>query len=518
MALPGAAAASMAAGHINAALSGIENALARGNKLKGSFDVTFKDAHAGRAPSVSRIARNSILYFPLVVSESVPSNMLRPLVAAATSRIAEYLRMYVTNWDAVNIDKGETKQNVIDRVKGLRLENAAGELMTQADAIEIGQNLMENAARYASEALGLSGGLRPPMEAVREAQGDDEDDMFGGTRGERDPDDAEREDIHPDAAAYEKAFKDAKKRVEAIDRLINALAEMEPSNAVRFLQRLRRKFPETSADYKAMTYVMKSYEQAMKVGGEAKVGFEALKALKSNSQASAEQAKGSDAAKLNAGQPLLLKLTIKYVTAGGADSVDLLVGVKVVTHIVPAMDLVTGIGEALTKNSFLVRFLQWTTGETTFLKGFLLDLDSAKAKAIASRGAGMRLLDTFRRQARANERNGSKIWRSLTGKVTGKDGVQVPPTATVVISMGDADSIRQGYGADVSRKGAAQRFMEVHGIMGFQIVDDATQVVHTYEDGDGDFDRVPASELVAKSREGQQSDIIANVLSAVGRR
>lgn len=209
--------------------------------------------------------------------------------------------------------------------------------------------------------------------------------------------------------------------------------------------------------------------------------------------------------KLNQFQPVLLNLEIRYKSNEGEPlpiTDTLMLGVKGVAHPIPSMDIVTGLGTALQRDSLVLQFFRMTSGETSFLKDFVLNLNVAKARSSARTTSGTKMLETLRRQSEWNERRGNWLVAAITKRNF------IPPTTTMVITADEVDKIRSLYGVDFSKPAVVRELLRSHNLMGFMIVDEAIGLVRVFEDGDDDFDRLPIDTLKAQGKETSVKDIM----------
>ena len=212
-----------------------------------------------------------------------------------------------------------------------------------------------------------------------------------------------------------------------------------------------------------------------------------------------------DINKLNQFLPVILSMDIRYSDASGVpmDRSDVItVGVKGVTHPVPSLDLVTGLGTSLQRDNLFLQFFRMSTGETSFVKDFVLNVDVAKSRASGRTTSGRKVLETLRRQAEWNARRSNWVIASVT-----KRGY-VPPTSTIVITADEVDRIRNIYNVDFSKPSVVRDLLRSHNLMGFMIVDEAVGLVRVFEDGDDDFDRVPMDTLKSQGKETSVKDIM----------
>jgi hypothetical protein len=156
----------------------------------------------------------------------------------------------------------------------------------------------------------------------------------------------------------------------------------------------------------------------------------------------------------------------------------------------------------LQRDNFILQFFRMTSGETSFLKDFVLNLKVAKARASGKTTSGRKVLETLRRQAEWNTRRDNVLFSKLT------DRGFVPPTATMVVTADEVEKIRSLYSVDFSKPGTVRDMLRSHNLMGFIIVDEAIGLVRVFEDGDDDFDRLPISTLKSQGKEASVKDIM----------
>ena len=212
-----------------------------------------------------------------------------------------------------------------------------------------------------------------------------------------------------------------------------------------------------------------------------------------------------DFEKLNAFQPVLLDLSIRYKTPAGEPlpiTDRIVLAVKGVAHPIPSMDIVTGLGTALQRDSLVLQFFRMTSGETSFVKDFVLNLKVAKMRASGKTTSGAKVLETLRRQSEWNERRENWLVSAIS-----KRGF-VPPTTTMVVTADEVDKIKSLYGVDFTKGSAVRDLMKSHNLMGFVIVDEAIGLVRMFEDGDDDFDRIPITTLKSQGKEASVKDIM----------
>ena len=209
--------------------------------------------------------------------------------------------------------------------------------------------------------------------------------------------------------------------------------------------------------------------------------------------------------KLNEFQPVLLSLQIRYAIEGSApmDMRDTLtLGVKAIVHPVPSLDLISSLGSAMSRDNIVLQFFRMTSGETSFVKDFVLNTKVAKERSSARTTSGKKVLETLRRQSEWNERRANRVIASITTRG------YVPPTTTIVLTADETDRIRTIYGVDYTKPAVVRSLLKSHNLLGFIVIDEAVGLVRVFEDGDDDFDRIPMDTFKNQSKETNLRDIM----------
>ena len=464
--------------------------------------------------SVARRARKSVLYFPLITSESVSPAVAATLARAAQVRAGEYIRLMVTNMDPVEVKDGG-KNAIIANLRGASLKDDAimGEssdevaayvrkhlaAMTEANMATIGTALHEPLERfliesqnkgakvksfadlgdlYASAGTGM--GDTPPVQQSA-PYGSAADAAGHGAAG------VDELANDPDVIAARAAYASATSRGD-VDGLVSAISRLE----------------QMGADIRRGNSDVEKRVQAMLARLDKDQKEQLAKALESNKAAHGNWQNVTSFDKVNRFPPLLLDLTVQYTDGNQvlAAKSNIALGVKAVAHIIPSADVITGLGAALQRDSFFLQFLRLTSGEISFVKDFLLNLKVAQARASAKTSRGQKVLETLRRQAEWNSRRSNLVISQITSRGF------VPPTATLAVTADEVDQIRSLYGVDFSKPSTVREILKSHNLMGFMIVDESIGLVRVFEDGDDDFDRVPLTELQSRGSETSMKDIL----------
>ena len=511
--------------------------------------------------SVARRAKQSILYFPVIGSESLSSETLAIIAKATQVRAAEYVRLMISNMDPVEAaDYGKTA--VVAALRGATLKDA----FIANEDVDAASDMLRKRLSHLVEHAFIEDGLREPLSealpgihnqlgnsaATKPAQRGKSWDA-GMTTDEVV---SNIEKLWKSGNAVQQAeARQAAERLLRNPRLGDGLGELRASGLDDLIADLNISELKRSAAQVRMSPEAEEAARRDKRIAEAQVlakkgtaqGREAatqiIQDLMSTSDGSvgklrtdpatakivamleklpggvvrdgsynitgtsntAKLAGNIDFDKLNAFQPILLDLTIRYKTPAGeplpiTDRIAL--GVKGVAHPIPSLDLVTGLGTALQRDSLVLQFFRMTSGETSFVKDFVLNLKVAQMRASAKTTTGAKVLETLRRQAEWNDRRSNWLIASIA-----KRGF-VPPTTTMVVTSDEVEKIKSLYGVDFTKPSAVRELMKSHNLMGFIIVDEAIGLVRVFEDGDDDFDRLPISTLKSQGKEGSLKDIL----------
>lgn len=185
-----------------------------------------------------------------------------------------------------------------------------------------------------------------------------------------------------------------------------------------------------------------------------------------------------------------LHLRIMFVDKEGATSGyhDFIIGVKATMHPVASDEIIRNLVNGCRNNNKFFDFIRWTTGETTFVKDFLLNMNEMKDDVVnRSKGASSWWITLKRRK------NLSKLKSRLI--LPNK----ILPNATIVISQEEVDYIKVNFGYDLNDIKMIDKIMREYFLLGFVIVDNSTQIVHFLFDGKSNFESVTFTGL---EREG----------------
>ena len=194
---------------------------------------------------------------------------------------------------------------------------------------------------------------------------------------------------------------------------------------------------------------------------------------------------------------LMLINTIDPTTGANMQSV---VGVKSRMISVPSGEVVGRILANYQDSNNLLKFIKLTTRETSFIKDFLLAVDSAKLDAInnSKKGSATALFNALERRSQ----NGKIRKMAKTEKQFAK------AIATLVISQEDVEDLKKMNGIDVESIRIIKPIMEKLNLLYFVIVDESSESIKILVDGSDDYEVYPFSALEKENKDDTYKKVI----------
>lgn len=180
----------------------------------------------------------------------------------------------------------------------------------------------------------------------------------------------------------------------------------------------------------------------------------------------------SDSKKANEMVPTTLALKVHVQDKGGAirQTIDLLIGVKAVLHPVSSNEVINNLSGERGK---FFDFIRWTSGEISFFKDFLFAIDDIKRDVVNKSRGGSGWFSVLKRtQARSN------ILKRFKGK-------GYMPNATLIVTLDELQYLKSKTGMDLTQEDAVKNLMNRYFLLGFIIVDSATESIQILDGRDG---------------------------------
>ena len=191
--------------------------------------------------------------------------------------------------------------------------------------------------------------------------------------------------------------------------------------------------------------------------------------------------------------PTTLTLKINFMDKNGnlAGERTFNLGVKVTLHPASSEEIINNLCSA--RDTGFFKFIRWTTGELSLVKDVLLNLNEIKLDVVNKTAGKSGWFSTFKR-LKAKSTILSKFSKGAQG---------FHPLGTIIISMDEAEIIKNKSGLDLTRVSDVKKVMDKFMLLGFVILDPATQTAMFIFDDSPDFEMQPFSGL---KREGNGSN------------
>lgn len=217
--------------------------------------------------------------------------------------------------------------------------------------------------------------------------------------------------------------------------------------------------------------------------------------------------KNNDAKKANELVPTTMhvRLVLQNSNHEVQGSLDFIIGIKATMHPIPSNEMVTNLLNAIRNKGTVFNFVRWTTGEISFFKDFLFNINEMKEDIVnRSENKMSSWWITLKRR-----KSLSKIRNFLGGKG------RLLPNATIVISMEEAEYIRSRFGYDLMDESLVRKIMDTYFLLGFVVVDNSSQIVHFLFDGISNYQSVTFSGLETGTRKDNELKEILKLVQRI---
>lgn len=177
----------------------------------------------------------------------------------------------------------------------------------------------------------------------------------------------------------------------------------------------------------------------------------------------------ADIKKINNLTPYTMEATFRIKQKDGTLTSDVryIIGVKSVLHLIRAQDLTEDLDEIITGNIRALQKVKYKTGEISF-KDYFLNLKGIKADAMKNLNYNKRWINTLKRLAEYNKLNGSLLKQPAENLVDGKVPI---PNGTLILSQLDVNNMVNETGIDVSDVNIATKLARSLFLIAVVIVD-----------------------------------------------
>lgn len=414
--------------------------------------------------SITRLAKESIMQFPLVFSDGMPFDrspiIVKGLEAMLASQVVSHLSLHN------DIDLGE-----YDGIGGYlqKFTNTSA----IPDSLMYGKNTFDTMKTFVKESAVLTSNPKGKVDpaAVYECWLDADNVVCEGSLN----------DIY-------QPYKDTMKVIE--------------SEVVRLNDLMIAKEADEPKESKIDTQAIKDY-YGNKLNGtnsnfNAKANLKHARTREDDAK-TLKRVPSSDAKVVTRGEAFMEPTMVEceFLLHGqkeGRVTQKVAFGVKVMPRTIPTGAMVNNLLNTLGTSNPVFTFIKWQKGELKLVKDLLLGMNEAKLDAKANKTAArvFSSLKSLRRKA----------------KMVGVTGKAIPVTTTFIITSLEAEQIKQQSGYNLYDEGTAAIILDKLHCMGFGIYDVENERLDILFDGYSDFLSVTPNAL-KKMTSDQTKDIIA---------
>lgn len=184
----------------------------------------------------------------------------------------------------------------------------------------------------------------------------------------------------------------------------------------------------------------------------------------------------TDVKKCNELVPTTLSVTLQQIKGDNmGGNITFVLGIKGIMHPVASEEMVSNLLDGYKDGNKFFNFLRWTSGEISFLKDLLFNVDGIKDDVIKKHNKGSHWWTTLKRN-----KNLARV-KNLYGKN------RILPNATIVCSMEEIMEIKDTYGVDLTDPKHIRRIMDRYFLLGFVIVDESQEMCQFIFDGESNY-------------------------------
>ena len=190
----------------------------------------------------------------------------------------------------------------------------------------------------------------------------------------------------------------------------------------------------------------------------------------------------NDVKKSNELVPTTLSLTMQIKDGKSFGGVsNFVIGVKGLLHPVNSNDMISNLLDGYKSGNKFFNFIRWTTGEISFLKDLIFNIDEIKDDVVNK-----------------YSKEKSHWWTTLKRRKTlakakaafsgGRKNIL--PNASIVCSMEEIMEIKDVYGVDLMDIKHVKKLMDRYFLLGFAIVDDSQELCYFIFDGENNYQAI----------------------------
>jgi len=190
----------------------------------------------------------------------------------------------------------------------------------------------------------------------------------------------------------------------------------------------------------------------------------------------------NDVKKSNELVPTTLSLTMQIKDGKSFGGVsNFVIGVKGLLHPVNSNDMISNLLDGYKSGNKFFNFIRWTTGEISFLKDLIFNIDEIKDDVVNKYSKEKSHWWTTLKRRKTL----SKAKAAFSG---GRKNIL--PNASIVCSMEEVMEIKDVYGVDLMDVKHVKKLMDRYFLLGFAIVDDSQELCYFIFDGENNYQAI----------------------------
>ena len=155
---------------------------------------------------------------------------------------------------------------------------------------------------------------------------------------------------------------------------------------------------------------------------------------------------------------------------------NFVLGIKGLMHPVNSNDMISNLVDGFKSGNKFFNFIRWTTGEISFLKDLIFNVNGIKEDVIKKHTKGnSHWWSTLKRR------------RTLAKMKNVFGGSKILPNVSIVCSMEEVAEMQDVYGIDLMEPKNVRRMMDRYFLLGFVVVDEAQELCHFIFDGETNY-------------------------------
>ena len=214
--------------------------------------------------------------------------------------------------------------------------------------------------------------------------------------------------------------------------------------------------------------------------------------------------KDDDVKKANELMPTMMHLTTFFKNNdGNLQSVDYIIGVKLVAHRIDSDEMIENLVKACKRGRCFIKLIKLTSGEISFFKDFIFAINEIKDD-IKSKWTESPWWNALKRRRKAG-----KFLKVFNFKE------QLVPNASIIITMDDVEKCKMEYSIDLTDIKTIKKIMDQLYLLSFVIVDPSVETCYFMFDGRSNFETYSFTALERENSNSKRE--VQNIMQILGR-